>query len=162
MFLIILIVCAGIAVFAIFNQKAIIGRFSLESASIGFRLAGYKLTIKKMAASGKYLFGNGPASISQIVSFGYNTRWYPHNILLELLYEVGLLGMIIYFIPIFYAVGSTIKQQKTWIFFAVVLFFLFAQTSGDLVANNFFPIYLSLYFVSRIKKEDPHDYKLVY
>ncbi len=142
-----IIVVLTVIFFAIFNAEAIGRRFGLKSRTVGIRLANYYVTLKDFFSRGNYFLGNGVGSTSQIVSFSYDIRWYPHNIFIEILYELGLAGLILYFLPLIYGFYRSISKRKNWVFFVLVLYFLFAQTSGDITGNNYIPIFLALFFI---------------
>lgn len=68
-------------------------------------------------------------------------RWYPHNIMLEILFEYGILGFFI-FIYLFVKALKIIKSSIA--FYGIIFFFICAQFSGDNPLNwmlFFFIIY---------------------
>ena len=68
-------------------------------------------------------------------------RWYPHNIMLEILFEYGILGFSL-FVYLFVKALKIIKSKI--VFYGIIFFFICAQFSGDNPLNwmlFFFMIY---------------------
>ena len=68
-------------------------------------------------------------------------RWYPHNIMLEILFEYGILGFSL-FVYLFVKALKIIKSKI--VFYGIIFFFICAQFSGDNPLNwmlFFFIIY---------------------
>ena len=80
---------------------------------------------------------------------------YPHNIVLELLVELGIIGLFLFSQPFIKSMRDSIKmlyksKKEDWAFamfsFSVLLFaILNAQFSGDIVSNEYiwFGVFLS-------------------
>src|SRR5690606_26304668 len=91
--------------------------------------------------NGNYLFGNGLGSVTYPLSYGYENRDYPHNVNIEMLYEFGIIGVITYNLIIFFPVAlALLRRDRSKLVNAyitlVLLFYLYSQTSGDLVTNT--------------------------
>ena len=99
-----------------------------------------------------FILGIGTGGFSRIVYF-LDMRLYPHNIFLEVLCELGFIGLVLiiwHFISIYYdairtLLGNLTQQQKILLFtFIMVSIFglMFAQFSGDLNDNRRLWFYL--------------------
>lgn len=87
------------------------------------------------------IFGNG---IGMFGSF-YNSyenlgRFYPHNLLLELTVEFGLLFTLVFSILVF----SLFRRSNSNVKYLLLFHFLNAQYSGDILLNEFFWFYLAI------------------
>ena len=97
------------------------------------------------------LLGYGIGSYSVLAGVGR----YPHNIVLELLVELGIIGLFLFSQPFIKSMRDSIKmlyksKKEDWAFamfsFSVLLFaILNAQFSGDIVSNEYiwFGVFLS-------------------
>ena len=95
--------------------------------------------------------GYGIGSYSVLAGVGR----YPHNIVLELLVELGIIGLFLFSQPFIKSMRDSIKmlyksKKEDWAFamfsFSVLLFaILNAQFSGDIVSNEYiwFGVFLS-------------------
>lgn len=105
------------------------------------------------------LFAENPILGDGIGGFGYNyndtdIRGYPHNIFLEIIAELGLVGLVIFLllmfrciIPYFYRVNK--EDNLSYSIFIVFLFyFLNANISGDLNDNRVMFCFMSLSYIS--------------
>ena len=71
-------------------------------------------------------------------------RNYPHNLTIELLYDMGLIGTILYYLPFLHLLFFSFSHRKypnrsdDCVLFTIlaVLFILYEQTSGDLYSNT--------------------------
>lgn len=122
-----------------FNPDAITRRYSLKSGTISERGGRFKKILEKTTENGNYFLGNGFATSGDAVNADYNEVWYPHNSILELLYELGILGFLLYMYPLLITLYKVIKSKDMNIFaMMVILYFLFSLTSGDIARNNFY------------------------
>ena len=80
------------------NPLAFERRFSLESGTVGKRTEMISELVNK---NERYFIGNGLAS-APIALFSTYERQYPHNVAVEVYYELGLLGLLIYHSPYIY------------------------------------------------------------
>src|SRR5690606_34402204 len=132
-----------------FNADAILLRFSLESNTVEQRTILYDTAFNSYKSGNLFniVFGNGGGTIGSSLGYAYE-RIYPHNLLIEILFELGLIGLIVFMLQIFYSIKLFYKGHRNWLFVAYILFLFYSLTSGDLVANNFVFILFSLYLVS--------------
>lgn len=132
-----------------YNEDMIMLRFSLASNTVGQRLFLYKNSINAFLSGGIFetLFGNGGGTIGASLGFAYE-RVYPHNLLIEILYELGIFGFVLFISQLLYAILLFLKGKRNWTFFAYIMFFLFSLTSGDLVANNYIFLFYSLFLIT--------------
>ena len=111
---------------------------STNSASI--RLALWKLALQKISAHP--IIGSGFAQSDMSENLGYTDPIYPHNIFLEVAVELGLIGLILFTIPLFiglkraYHLFQYVNPAKGIDVDLVLLLFVFnlieAQISGFL------------------------------
>lgn len=135
--------------FSSINSAAFVNRFSLESGTIGMREIMYQTSFNAYLNSDavNVIFGNGGATIAASLGFDY-VRQYPHNLLIEVLYELGFVGLCLLLLQVIFAVILFIKGKRNWVFFAYILHFLFSLTSGDLATNDLVFTFFALYLVS--------------
>ncbi len=107
-------------------------------------------------------FVKNPVLGKGVGSYKYSVHTYPHNIILELLAETGLIGLILFVFamyPLFYPVISKKRFNCKGVFFWYALFALItAFFSGDLEKNSYLIVFTSLYgtelIMSRKKKNE--------
>jgi O-antigen ligase len=99
-------------------------------------------------------FMNNPISGSGSGSFNYQIHNYPHNIILELLAETGLIGLILFF----YALkpGETFNFKNRFSDYFVFAF-LASLVSGDIAKNSFIVPLCFLVLISRNFKRGDQD-----
>ncbi len=96
-----------------------------------------------------YFFGAGMASFNYLY-FDVDSFGYPHNLLVEVFLENGIVGLVLLLTLIFYF----FRYFEVNIFSLLVIFyFICAQTSGDVSFNGQFFIYLLFYFLYKISIE---------
>lgn len=140
-------------------------RFTGDSAvtSIYARQELYNLAIDGFLQGGfnNLLFGHGTGSYGFLLTGG-DSRGYPHNIVLELLYENGLVFVIwfLYFIKeIMVKNYNIIKNQATSysrVFFFILFYFLLLNSfgTGDLSSNFLlFNLMAIIFYINEKNKE---------
>lgn len=85
--------------------------------------------------------GNGLGSWGPTI-LGLQERHYPHNILVEILFELGILGMIFSIYVFRYLFNWKTLYLSNYLAF---YFFLLSMSSGDIPGNNF--LFLSIFLV---------------
>ncbi|WP_293026657.1 O-antigen ligase [Natronococcus sp.] len=111
--------------------------------SLGLRF-GYWTNTFDALHPGMLLFGEGLGAWPVLIDPGYDTRYYPHNIVLEVLFELGLVGLVLLCALFGYAL---LNVARDWIDHGgathVVLGILFVymlvnvMVTGDLNDNRF-------------------------
>lgn len=131
------------------NSQAFSNRFSLQSGTIGQRETLYQTSFESFMQSNGFnmLFGNGGGTIGASLGYGF-VREYPHNLLIEVLYELGLFGFLTFISIVLLAIIVFIRGKRNWLFFAFVIHFLFSLTSGDLASNDLVFVMFALYLIS--------------
>lgn len=133
------------------NPDAVERRFSLNSGTIDIRESTISNVWSHFLIGGNFFSGNGMATSGYPIVRNYNEISYPHNFTVEILYELGLIGFILFHLSLIIALGyySRMRHQKdnkiSLVVAITVMFFLFAQTSGNFTANSFIfilPAYL--------------------
>jgi O-antigen ligase len=109
-------------------------------SSAGTRI-GYYLTSAELWSSNP-LFGHGIGSWPILTGLP-DSNSYPHNLIFEILVEVGLAGLILFGLIVFFALKGFIKSNRDKnIFFGAVILMMFvnaftgAMLSGDLNDNR--------------------------
>ncbi|WP_157843061.1 O-antigen ligase family protein [Bacillus sp. FJAT-44742] len=124
-----------------------------DSGSASTRLDFYNHAL--IAWTNNIFVGNGIGSWPVLYGFG-DVNYYPHNILLEILTELGLIGLVIFFIFISFPVLIRRKVRINKIAFSLFLFYLFnAMFTGDLNDNRLLFAFLGMSF----RLYDPDDTK---
>jgi hypothetical protein len=92
-----------------------------------------------------YFIGEGTGNFGFIL-FGFDANGYPHNIFVELFYENGIIGLILFLSLLFSTLWRSIhinNRIERVLFTVSILFFLFASmTSGDIAGNPFLFIFI--------------------
>ncbi|MFD3446621.1 O-antigen ligase family protein [Microbacteriaceae bacterium 4G12] len=111
------------------------------------------------------LFEENPIMGNGIGGFGYtyngsDTRGYPHNIFLELMAELGVLGGLVFLLLLikcikpYFLAGSKRNHTQYALFIIFLFYFLNANVSGDLNDNRVMFCFLSLLAISNYAFED--------
>lgn len=107
------------------------------------------------------IFGSGTGSFGYAYT-GRDFSEYPHNIFLEILYENGLLGLMIFIgiiCVLFYNFfNDRIEESKIYLFIISIFFLVNAQFSGDISTNVLFFIFA--YLSTSNSKYKTHNYNL--
>lgn len=100
-------------------------------------------------------FGSGLGSFPYFIGKGDVPGWYPHNFILELLCELGIFGLCLFFIP-FYFIFKRINKNElndfysNTLLFLLVYLFIMSMGSGS-VANLEIIVFLSCVFVFNLR-----------
>ena len=88
-----------------------------------------------------FLFGNGIGSFGILV-FNEDIRAYPHNIFLEIFFELGFLGILIFFFWIFFSIKN-MKGKNQFISILVLIYLCmnFLKSSSIIDIRLFFIIF---------------------
>jgi O-antigen ligase len=112
-----------------------------------------------------FMLGHGTGSFASLFHFG-DFRWYPHNILMEIVFELGLLGLLLFSVHLFQIVivnrGLILKTRSSGEYPLIVVVttlavsvFAAALVSGDLADNRniwfLFGLIISLHRVQKMK-----------
>lgn len=101
------------------------------------------------------MLGFGLGSFGQVI-LGEDKMFYPHNLLIEILFETGVVGFGIVILLAYYFV----KRFTGTVFdYLVIYFFILSMTSGDIVGNNtlFLLIFCSALFGGRYSNSQPNS-----
>ena len=108
--------------------------------SVGTRMIYYSYVFSSWIENP--IFGHGIGSWSTLLGVG-DFRIYPHDIILEILFELGLVGLISFFFMIYYALNVFIKRASRGplLFKSIVMMmfanaFINALVSGDIPSNR--------------------------
>ncbi|MDN6842508.1 MAG: O-antigen ligase family protein, partial [Staphylococcus equorum] len=149
LFLIMIILFSMVWFLSLFSPDAIMRRFSLTEGTSIERFNMYKTSLRSFSDGNyfTYLFGHGAATIGKSLGYGF-TRVYPHNLFLEILYELGITGLLVIIAMPLLIFIKNIKKEKNWTYYAYILFFCYSLTSGDLASNEWIFILFSLNYIS--------------
>lgn len=137
--------------FSLFENTNLENNFFAERFSLGSESSDERLEFQKKAVSNldisTFIFGAGTGAGGFLLG-GYDERYYPHNVLVEVLYENGIFTTIV----ILLLFGRKLKEGFSLSFFknrslrlafaALIFFVLNAQFSGDLMSNQFSFLFL--------------------
>ncbi|GGA20455.1 O-antigen ligase family protein [Psychrobacillus lasiicapitis] len=124
-------------------------------ASAGLRMYYYQLGFELWREN--FFFGHGIGSWS-LISSGIDSRGYPHNIIIEILVELGTVGLILFLIihiRAFYFIRTANKIRNPIslaITVSLIFFFINALFSGDLNDNRYYYAVLALSVFLPVKK----------
>ncbi len=100
------------------------------------RLEHYVYAVKMITKNtGRFLFGYGFGSYG-IIKEGTDGRLYPHNIFLEIWFETGLLGVLIFVSFLFQVFYWTIKNERYIIGLAIIYLMLNTFKSYSLIDHR--------------------------
>lgn len=107
--------------------------------------------LAQLMDSPKNLFFGGGMSSFSIFTKEYNIDLYPHNIILELLAEYGIVGFILFMLPVFYLfilrrdrLGSYIGTDRVnRLFFMLFLYFFIINMFTGSLRNIWFFIFIT-------------------
>lgn len=110
-------------------------------ASAATRVSFYRTALSQWMESP--LFGNGAGSWP-VLALGLDVRGYPHNLILEVLAELGLVGLVLLSILIGYGISTSQSGARPrWTPISIMLVMLFinaalnAMVTGDVTDNRF-------------------------
>ncbi len=116
-------------------------------STIASRLHFWEMALENwLSAPSRWLSGFGSGSFSNLFVWR-DFRWYPHNIFVEILYELGILGMSLFllmwalFTKAVYSVKklkSRISTQPLLIIIAMLILFFASFFSGDINSNRLY------------------------
>lgn len=158
------IIIIGIIAFFIArtNSSFIRSRFSLSSilvSSPGYRISRYEYTLKKIPKNFWIGYGLGNWPIDYWRSVSFTPAWvtnemklidYPHNMVLEIMYDGGLVSLI----PFIASLFSIRKHSRYYgelqntrpLFLLIIANFIYAMFSGGItIGNTGFYYFIALY-----------------
>jgi len=150
-----LIVCgviSGFLLLMLLPPEFISQRFFSKIENLSGRLPVLLNTINYLFHADfiQLLLGHGLGDFG-FFSLGRDTRMYPHNIFIEILFETGMVGLILFLWWVLYPVKVFFKINKFKLdaaggfFLSVYLYSIInAQSSGDLPTNYFIPLFAAL------------------
>jgi hypothetical protein len=133
-----------------FIEKQLLGDVNSDSVNtrlllIGLALDGYL----ESSSMFNILFGHGLGGFAGLIG-DFEVRTYPHNILVEVLYEMGFFSLMVFVFMIFTVFKSGLKQgtyaanEFIWLYGMLVVFLVRSMTTDDLSGNVFVFIFIHL------------------
>ncbi len=120
------------------NMDSLLRRFSLESNTTFDRLDMWRSVLNYYYQNNRLFFGSGLGTVG-IALTGFSVRTYPHNLFVEILFELGILGLLIFMLLIFLGftlvINNIDSKKNSWVIYAFILQILYSMTSGDLASN---------------------------
>lgn len=95
------------------------------------------------------IFGNGLGSYGKLKT-GLDEQHYPHNIFLEVWFEMGIIGLLIYVFILSAAVIKGILSKQWGVLVCVIYLILNTLTAGSYSENRFLFAFMGLAFVAPI------------
>lgn len=136
-------------------------RFLSEESyvSLDERFLSYRLVLSNIDL--KIFLGNGIGDFGYLLT-GKDSNAYPHNLFLEILYELGFIVFFVFLTILFLLYRKSIRLKKInmisndilFIINLVIYFLLFSQSSGDITDN--FLLFIFLIYLNNILNE--HKY----
>lgn len=119
-----------------------------EKDSVNIRIRYINESIALIKASPIHaLIGYGIGSYG-LLTVGEKIRAYPHNFILEIMVELGVIGLIVFLLFLFYIFRYHIKNTKSYIYLVIPIYFLFvALTTGSLEMPRFMYAFLAFSFL---------------
>ena len=143
------------------NLSAIAGIAGSKQLSVLYRVQMFQLFTKVLDSI--TITGLGAGSFSKL-AVGQDLRWYPHNIFVETLLEIGILGSIILVLIIYVQLREFLELRRNHIdnprkyeviLHSASIFYyglLNAQFSGDLFTNRYIWVGLGLHLSLMLKE----------
>ncbi|MDG5759854.1 O-antigen ligase family protein [Natronococcus sp. A-GB1] len=111
--------------------------------SLGLRFGYWTNTFDALNPT-MLLFGEGFGAWPVLIDPGYDTRYYPHNIVLEVLFELGIVGLVLLGALFGYALLNAARdwlehEETTHVVLGVLFAYMLvnAMVTGDLNDNRF-------------------------
>ena len=134
-----------------FENSLVSNRFLDNTGSYDSRLDQYELVLNGIQNFNffEWFIGKGLGSYA-ILAYKTDIRIYPHNLTLELLYETGIIGLLIFFIIVIMPIFKLTKLDKQGRYYLAVLIYYFinAQFTGDLMANALIFVFAAMVIYS--------------
>jgi len=152
-----------IIIISLFIFQEQISRFNIEflksDTNVSERINNYNISLN--AIKDKFFIGHGIGGFSYIFK-NIDDRIYPHNMILEIFVELGLIGIsfLIYLIVHSFKVLNYKKENKIIFscFSILIYYFINSMFSGDLFGNSSFFIVLIILNVYIDNKETKYKY----
>jgi hypothetical protein len=99
----------------------------------------------------KLVFGNGVGDYGYLYT-ARDAKVYPHNIFMEIMYEFGIIGLLLFTSALIYIVlknrefRNYSSPELKWIFITFYFFFIRSLTTGSISGNFIFFAYIILLF----------------
>jgi O-antigen ligase len=128
-------------------------RFGLEGIQTGIMVRVEMIKVSLSGWASSPILGTGPGDFA-VQMTGYTMMRYPHNLILEVLNELGLIGLIPYLVLLYYGFrsikllsrpeldGGIFKMYAVIIFAVFIYHFVASFKTGSYAGSNIF--YLSL------------------
>jgi O-antigen ligase len=152
-FVVLLVAISFTGVFSTLSYRMQDLKNTKQSASYTDRMDRYSVAFESWGNSP--VFGNGIGSFG-IIFAGEDLREYPHNIVLEILTELGLMGLLAFSLLLIYPITKCIKYKKMllniqWYQIAIALVFIYmlinSFVSGDLNDNRLLFTFIALMWI---------------
>lgn len=135
-----------------FSTPFYINRFSRGSTSAVDREGLIELALN-FSGILIFLFGTGTGNFGYVIKHA-DARFYPHNIVVELFYENGIISLIVLalmYISVIKCYRLIFKSRKLQMLCALVVYFVLnSMFSGDLLSNEYFFIFFILFHLEKL------------
>lgn len=134
-------------------------RYSYDAIGVGYNIR------KSTADTALNMFFDSPIFGMGLGSFSiYHECEYPHNIIFELMSEWGIIGTIIFLLPVIYVAIKYISiKNKSWrddpFLFSAILSILLSFKQGGLESTVFIIIFVSALYLETVNWSNDYLYK---
>ena len=171
--LILIVVLALVVIigFQFIDNPAIQYRFSLETimnSNPGYRVDRYRyslMEIKKSPIGGNGIGNWGKEYWSQ---YGSNLATdkisdYPHNIYLQIAYEMGVFAIVLFSIPIIGVLAKKKDDNTRYVYVLLLSNVAYALTSGSVIDGNrgvyyWMAVSISILYVEKLRRKNEHSF----
>lgn len=145
-----------------FSSQFFIDRFSSKSTSAEEREEFIDLALHFFGVL-SFLFGTGTGNFGYL-AYHRDTREYPHNIVVELYFENGVISLVLLtliYISVIKNYRLISKSPKMRLLFAMFIYFaLNSMFSGDLLGNEYFFIFFMLFHFEKLMIKETEQFEL--
>ncbi len=163
-FLILIFAALYLLLYAIdfFSTSFYVTRFSGNSPSAGEREDLIDIALK-FSGIVTFLFGTGTGNFGYVIKHT-DARFYPHNIVVELYYENGIISLIILaliYISVIKDYTLIFKSKKLRMLCALLIYFTMnSMFSGDLPSNEYFFIFYILFHLEKLIMQETEQLEM--
>jgi O-antigen ligase len=137
-----------------FIENQLLGAANSDSVNSRLLLVGSALDgYLESSSMFNILFGHGLGGFAGLIG-DFEVRTYPHNIFVEVLYEMGLFSLMVFVFIIFTVIKRGLKQgayacdELVWLYVMLIFFLVRSMTTDDLSGNVFVFIFIHLISLS--------------
>lgn len=152
--MILLIVACAIVLFLVSQQNAIVRAFieRFDSADGDITTGRSEIWKSAIEAFRNAIFGMGTGSAYTVYDAGL------HNIYLQLFYDHGVIGALIYVMFFLYNLVGAIRRREPMSIYVQLLMLVYGMSGNPIYSNSFFIIYVIFSVVTARRVPEPTSY----